>query len=95
MTGPDRWQTVRGLFDAVCDLPEARWRPALGELCDDPAAIDETLHLLRAQTTDLGRAEHEVQRNAGTPAGRGDAQLSRASGPQCAGHPQADRCGHR
>lgn len=60
MTGPDRWQTVRGLFDAVCDLPEARWRPALGELCDDPAAIDETLQLLRAQTADLGRVEHAL-----------------------------------
>jgi len=60
MSDAGRWQRVRGLFDAVCDLPEARWRPALGELCDDPGAIDETLQLLRAQTTDLGRIEHAL-----------------------------------
>ncbi|MEK0266535.1 serine/threonine-protein kinase [Stenotrophomonas rhizophila] len=60
MTDAARWQTVRGLFDAVCDLPEARWRPALRDLCDDPAAIDETLQLLHAQTGDLGRIEQAL-----------------------------------
>lgn len=60
MTDAARWQTVRGLFDAVCDLPEARWRPALRALCDDPAAIDETLQLLHAQTAELGRVEQAL-----------------------------------
>jgi serine/threonine-protein kinase len=60
MSEAGHWQSVRGLFDAVCDLPEARWRPALHELCDDPATIDETLQLLRAQTADLGGIEQAL-----------------------------------
>lgn len=51
----DRWQTVRRLFDAVCEQPEQAWPEALSALCDEQSLIDETLDLLRAQTAMLGR----------------------------------------
>ncbi|MEH6418213.1 protein kinase domain-containing protein [Pseudomonas sp. CGJS7] len=50
-----RWQELRRLFDAVCDLPASRWRDELRALSDDDALIEEALQLLGAQTEDFGQ----------------------------------------
>jgi serine/threonine-protein kinase len=47
---------LRDLFDAVCDLPAAQWRPRLEALSDDAALVDEALALLQAQTVSFNRA---------------------------------------
>jgi serine/threonine-protein kinase len=52
----ERWQQLRRLFDAVCELPSAQWSQRLGELSDDPALIEEALSLLAAQTASFNRA---------------------------------------
>lgn len=52
----ERWQDLRQLFDAVCDLPPSRWEDTLRTLTDDPALIDEALALLQAQTVGFDRA---------------------------------------
>lgn len=54
--GRDRWQSLRALFDAVCELPPARQAPRLRELSGDPALIAEVEGLLQAQTLSLNRA---------------------------------------
>ncbi|MEZ0470899.1 tetratricopeptide repeat protein [Luteimonas salinilitoris] len=51
-----RWQDLRQLFDAVCDLPPTQWAPRLRDLSDDPALIEEALALLTAQTASFDRA---------------------------------------
>ena len=51
-----RWQELRQLFDAVCDLPSGQWRDRLQALSDDPVLIDEALALLQAQTASFDRA---------------------------------------
>ncbi|ATE73402.1 serine/threonine-protein kinase [Lysobacter capsici] len=51
-----RWQQLRALFDAVCDLPAERWRDELQRLSDDPQLIDEALDLLQAQTAGFDQA---------------------------------------
>jgi len=57
MTQPqDHSPRLRDLFDAVCDLPQAQWRPRLDALCSDRALIDEVLALLQAQTVSFNRA---------------------------------------
>ncbi|WP_372015189.1 tetratricopeptide repeat protein [Pseudoxanthomonas sp. 10H] len=56
MNDEERWQQLRGLFDAVCDLPPERWRAELERLTTDPALLRETLDLLGAQTVSLERA---------------------------------------
>ena len=52
----ERWQQLRQLFDAVCELPSAQWSQRLRELSDDPALIEEALSLLAAQTASFNRA---------------------------------------
>ena len=56
MSGDERWRQVRGLFDAVCDLPPEQWRARLERLTGDPELLRETLELLGAQTCGLERA---------------------------------------
>jgi serine/threonine-protein kinase len=51
-----RWTELRRLFEAVCELPEAQWKPALQRLSRDAELIDEVLQLLEAQTVDFNRA---------------------------------------
>lgn len=51
-----RWQQLRALFDAVCDLPADRWRDELQRLSDDPELIGEALDLLQAQTASFDQA---------------------------------------
>ncbi|BDU16413.1 serine/threonine-protein kinase [Lysobacter auxotrophicus] len=55
-----RWQEIRELFDAVCELPPSRWEPTLRAMSADPATIDEVLSLLDAQTMQLQRASGPV-----------------------------------
>ena len=43
MSGDERWRQVRGLFDAVCDLPPEQWRARLERLTGDPELLRETL----------------------------------------------------
>ena len=50
-----RWQELRRLFDAVCDLPAERWREQLRALSDDDSLIEEVLQLLGAQTEAFGQ----------------------------------------
>lgn len=50
-----RWQELRRLFDAVCDLPAERWRAELHALSDDESLIEEALQLLGAQTEEFGQ----------------------------------------
>ena len=57
----DNWQQVRELFDAVCELEPAQWRTELARLSADPQVIAETLELLEAQTSDLGRAREPLE----------------------------------
>lgn len=56
MNDEERWRHVRGLFDAVCDLPPEQWRGQLERLTRDPELLRETLELLGAQTRTLERA---------------------------------------
>lgn len=57
----DSWQQVRELFDAVCELHPSQWRSELARLSADPLVIAETLELLEAQTSELGRAREPMQ----------------------------------
>lgn len=57
----ERWQRLRSLFDAVCELPQPQWESRLRTLSDDPALVDETLALLRMQTNSLDRALQPLQ----------------------------------
>ncbi|MGO4776878.1 serine/threonine-protein kinase, partial [Lysobacter sp. 2RAB21] len=50
-----RWQELRRLFDAVCDLPAENWRERLRALSDDDSLIEEVLQLLGAQTEAFGQ----------------------------------------
>ena len=52
-----RWQQLRALFDAVCDLPAERWRDELQRLSDDPELIDEADAVLPAVDRRLQPAE--------------------------------------
>lgn len=51
-----RWQEVRRLFDAVCDLPPSEWERGLRALSDDPRLVEEALAVLQAQTVGFERA---------------------------------------
>lgn len=51
-----RWQALRDLFEAVCELPPAQWRPTLERLSEDPALVDEAMAMLEAQTAGFERA---------------------------------------
>ena len=55
MSGNERWQQLRELFDAVCDLPPGSWRGELERLTGDVELMRETLELLGAQTVSLER----------------------------------------
>jgi len=57
----DRWQSLRRLFDAVCDLPSPQWEASLRTLSDDPMLIGEALALLQAQTASFNRALQPLQ----------------------------------
>ncbi|MBS7457846.1 tetratricopeptide repeat protein [Coralloluteibacterium stylophorae] len=48
--------TVRDLFEALCDLPPSAWRARLAELDADPQVAARVLELLEAQTVSLQRA---------------------------------------
>ncbi|KAF1698380.1 hypothetical protein CSC62_05585 [Pseudoxanthomonas jiangsuensis] len=67
----DRWQQLRELFDAVCDLPPDAWRGELERLTQDPELLRETLDLLQAQTSTLERARAPL-----------DGLLARIAGPE-------------
>src|SRR5687768_13946386 len=56
----ERWQEIRELFDAVCELPPSRWEPTLRGTSADPTIIEEVLSLLDAQTMQLQRASGPV-----------------------------------
>ncbi|AKC87484.1 serine/threonine-protein kinase [Pseudoxanthomonas suwonensis] len=71
MTGNERWQQLRELFDAVCDLPPEAWSGELERLTADPGLMRETLELLRAQTQTLERARAPL-----------DGLLSRIAAPE-------------
>ncbi|GAB3507725.1 tetratricopeptide repeat protein [Pseudoxanthomonas daejeonensis] len=71
MSGNEHWHQLRGLFDAVCDLPPEAWRSELERLTADPALLRETLELLRSQTVSLERARAPV-----------DGLLARLAGPE-------------
>ncbi|WP_066094073.1 serine/threonine-protein kinase [Xanthomonas massiliensis] len=68
---PETWRQVRRLFEAVCELPEARWRQALEQLSGDPVVVAEALALLSAQTVQMGGVPHRV-----------DEMLARVAGPE-------------
>lgn len=55
-----RWNELRGLFDAVCELPSEQWRSELSRLTQDPELLREALELLDAQTHMLERARAPV-----------------------------------
>ncbi|MDR0182156.1 serine/threonine-protein kinase [Lysobacter arvi] len=55
-----RWQEIRELFDAVCELPPSRWAPTLRDMSADPKIVEEVLSLLDAQTMQLQRASGPV-----------------------------------
>jgi len=67
----ERWQRVRELFDAVCELPREQWPAALAERCDDPQVREEVLQLLGAQTVGLSRVSNRL-----------DIALARAMAPE-------------
>lgn len=71
MAGNERWQQLRELFDAVCDLPPESWRGELERLTGDADLLRETLELLGAQTVALERARAPL-----------DGLLSRMSAPE-------------
>ena len=52
----ERWQQLRELFDAVCDLPPDAWRDELQRRTQDPELLREALDLLESQTVGLERA---------------------------------------
>lgn len=68
---PQRWQQVRGLFEQVCELPQAQWRAALEGLSGDATLVEEALSLLVAQTMELGGVSDQL-----------DTLLTRAAGPE-------------
>lgn len=68
----ERWQEIRELFDAVCELPPSRWEPTLRGMTGDQVVIDEVMALLDAQTVQLQRVSGPV---ATLLAGMPDAQL--------------------
>lgn len=53
---PGNPSRLRALFDAVCDLPQAQWRPRLEAMTGDRAAIEEAIALLQAQTVSFNHA---------------------------------------
>ena len=71
MSQDERWQRLRDLFDAVCELPPGAWRGELERLTDDPELLRETLELLGAQTVSLERARAPL-----------DGLLSRIAAPE-------------
>jgi len=56
------WGAVRALFDSVCELPEPLWESELHALTGDPALVQETLALLRAQTQALGGMQGSIDK---------------------------------
>ena len=50
------WESLRHLFESVCDLPPSRWREELERVSDDPALIEEAMAMLRARTASFERA---------------------------------------
>ncbi|MDR2214670.1 MAG: serine/threonine-protein kinase [Nevskiaceae bacterium] len=68
---PERWQQLRALYDAVCDLPPHTWRGELERLTADPDLMRETLELLGAQTVLLERARRPL-----------DALMARIAAPE-------------
>ncbi|MDR6672472.1 tetratricopeptide repeat protein [Xanthomonas sp. 1678] len=61
----ERWQQVRHLFEAVCDLPPPQWQPTLERLSHDPALVQEVLALLAAQTVQLQQLAEPLRALAG------------------------------
>lgn len=54
--GSIHWQSLRNLFEAVCELPPTQWRAKLEQLTDDPALVEEAMAMLEAQTSGFERA---------------------------------------
>lgn len=50
------WESLRHLFEAVCDLPPSRWRAELERVSDDPVLIEEAMAMLQARTASFERA---------------------------------------
>lgn len=57
----DRWQQLRTMFDAACELPPTAWRTELGRMTNDPALLDEVIELLEAQTMALDSAQRPLR----------------------------------
>lgn len=57
----DRWQQLRTMFDAACELPPTQWRTELGRMTNDPALLDEVIELLEAQTMALDSAQRPLR----------------------------------
>lgn len=51
-----RWESLKNLFESVCDLPPSQWRAGLERASDDPALIEEAVAMLRARTASFERA---------------------------------------
>jgi eukaryotic-like serine/threonine-protein kinase len=58
----DRWERMRHLFDAVCDLPASERAHRLSQLSDDPALCAEVETLVAAQTAGLQLAAQPMGR---------------------------------
>nr|WP_295376953.1 serine/threonine-protein kinase [Pseudoxanthomonas sp.] len=50
------WESLRHLFESVCDLPPSRWREELERVSDDPVLIEEAMAMLQARTAGFERA---------------------------------------
>ena len=57
----DRWQQLRTMFDAACELPPTQWRTELGRMTNDPTLLDEVIELLEAQTLALDSAQRPLR----------------------------------
>jgi len=69
--GSERWQQIRELFDAVCELPREQWPQAIAAGSGDPLVREEVLQLLRSQTVGLSRVSNRL-----------DTALARALAPE-------------
>lgn len=76
----ERWQQLRTMFDAACELPPTEWRSELGRMTNDPALLDEVIELLQAQTVALDSA-HRPLRELITHLAEPDAQVGERIGP--------------
>ena len=69
--GSERWQQIRELFDAICELPREQWPQAIAAGSVDPLVREEVLQLLRSQTVGLSRVSNRL-----------DTALARALAPE-------------